>query len=462
MYLEIVERWGKVREVSTCSLIAPMKTFVRRWMRIADLEARPEAGLETRRAMSVAGIATVALCLGLCSGFVAFPSAWAQWDSSSKTLHTDQLNLDPTVEQGFEHFYNLDYDGALKIFMGVAQAHPAEPMAWNYVLLTEIFRELYHQDLLDTTYYAHDSFLSTKREVDVSQPTRDRIEGLTNKVAAMCDARLKANPNDKNALFSRGYARGIHASFLTLVDHAFTAAARQGYQARNDSEAVLKLDPQYADADMAIGIQQFAVASLPRLVRLMVGVMGVGGSKPKGLALLREAAAHGVVTNVQARTILSLFLRHDGRYPEALQVEQALATQFPRNYLFRLEVANLLKDEGHGLEAIAAYRGVIADAGRPGFFVDPRLQMAYFGLADTQRGYNDIAGAAKNYAQAAQPADSSDWLRKRAELDAGEMDDLLHQRPEAVRLYQAVLTPGGDQSQAEAAHRYLRAPFTGK
>ncbi len=378
------------------------------------------------------------------------------------SLHTDALNLDPLVRQGYEHFYNLDYEGALKLFTSVAQQHPQEPMAWNYVLVATLFREMYHQDLLDTTYYAHDSFLSSKREVDVSSTARAQIESLVDKVIAMSDARLKANPSDKDALFARGYARGMHASFVTLVDHSFAAAAKQGYQARNDSEAVLKLDPQYADAEMAVGIQQFAVASLPRFVRLMVGVMGVGGSKQKGLELLRDSAAHGVITSVESRTILSLFLRHDGRYPEALEVERGLAAQFPHDYLFRLEVANLLKDEGHGTEAIAAYKQVLADAAKPGYFVDPRLQLAWFGLADTERGYNDIAGAAYGYTQAAEQPNCSEWLRKRAELDAGEMDDLLHRRQEAVRMYEAAAAAGGDQSQAASAHRYLKSAFTGQ
>lgn len=377
-------------------------------------------------------------------------------------VHTDPLNLDPTVKQGLEHFYNLDYDGALKVFSSVSGTHAQEPMAWNYLLLVTIFRELYHQDLLDTTYYAHDSFLSNKRDVNVAQGTREGIESLTDKVIAMCDARLKANADDKNALFARGYAKGLHASFITLVDHSFAAAARQGYQARNDSEAVLKLDPQYADALMAVGIQQFAVASLPRVVRMMVGVMGVGGSKEKGLQMLREGAAHGTVTSVQARTALSLFLRHDGRYPEALEVERGLAAEFPRDYLFRLEVANLLKDEGHGTEAIAEYKRVIADAQKPGFFTDPRLQMAWFGLADTERGYNDIQGAAYGYTQAVGQPNCSDWLKKRAALYAGQMYDLLHKRPEALGMYALAAASGGDQTQAEAARKYLRTAYTGK
>jgi len=376
--------------------------------------------------------------------------------------HTDPINLTPLVREARTHFYNLDYDGALARFETVLKANPQNPMAVDYVLTTVIFRELYHQDLLDTTYYAHDSFLSSKREVDVPEATRQRIEDLTNRAIDICDKRIDADPNDKNAYFARGYAHGMHAAFITLVDHSFISAAHQGLDARNDSEQALKIDPGYADAKMAIGIQQFAVASLPRFLRFMVGIAGVNGNKEKGLRLLREAAAQGVVTPIESRTALSLFLRHDGRYPEALAVQRGLAEQFPHDYLFQLEVANLTKDEGNGPAAIAAYEAILADARKPGYFFDPRLHMTYFGLADTQRGQNEIAEAAKNYLNAAAQPSCSDWLRRRAQLNAGEMFDLLHKRNEAIKQYQEASAGGGDQSQADAARRYLKSPYTGK
>ncbi len=121
--------------------------------------------------------------------------AFARAETTSQAgQHTDPLNLDPEVRQGYERFYNLDFDGALAIFNKVAQQHAQDPMAWNYVLVTTIFRELYHQDLLDTTYYAHDSFLSNKRDVRVPQATREQIENLTNKVIGMCDAATEEQP----------------------------------------------------------------------------------------------------------------------------------------------------------------------------------------------------------------------------------------------------------------------------
>ena len=414
-----------------------------------------------------AGLAcVVALALMLFAGAVPAGTASIVRASAQQRndaiQHTDPLNFDPVVREAYEHFYVLDFDGALSRSGAVLKAHPQEPMAYGYELMFTVFRELYHQDLLDTTYYAHDSFLTSKRNVPVPDATRQRIEWLTNTGNRLADDRIKANASDKNAYFARGYIRGMHAAFITLVDHSYVAAARQGYASRGDSEQALKIDPLYVDAKMAVGIQQFAVASLPRWVRVLVGVMGVGGNKERGLALLRDCAEHGVVTKVESRTVLSLFLRHDARYPEALAVQHGLAVQYPHNYLFRLEEANLTKDEGNGPGAIALYKAVLADAAKPGYYVDPRVQMAWFGLADTQRGWNDIADAAENYLHAAEQPNCSDWLRKRAQLNAGEMFDLLHQRARAVGLYQMASSGGGDQSQAEAARRLMKTPYAGK
>jgi hypothetical protein len=389
-------------------------------------------------------------------------AATAQTKMDAAAQHSDPLNFDPTVHEVYERFYVLDFDGSLKLSEAVLKAHPQDPMAYGYVLMVTVFRELYHQDLLDTTYYAHDNFLTSKRNVPVPESTRQRIEWLTDTGTKLCDERIRANSNDKNAYFARGYIRGMHAVFITLVDHSYVTAARQGYAARGDSEQVLKIDPLYADAKMAVGIQQFAVASLPHWVRMMVGIMGVGGNKEKGLALLRDCAEHGVVTRVESRTVLSLFLRHDGRYPEAVAVQHGLAVEYPHDYLFRLEEANLTKDEGNGPGAIALYKEVLGDAGKPGYFVDPRLQLAWFGLADTERGQNNIADAAENYLKAADQPECSDWLRKRAQLNAGEMYDLLQQRAKAVGLYKMAASGGGDQSQAEMARRLMKTPYTGK
>jgi len=102
---------------------------------------------------------------------------------------------------------------------------------------------------------------------------------------------------------------------------------------------------------------------------------------------------------------------------------------------------------------------VLADGARLGYFIDPRLQLALFGLADTQRGQNDIEDAAQNYLKAAEQPKCSDWMQKRAYLNAGEMFDLLREREKARELYAKAAAPGGDQSQADLARKLMQNPY---
>jgi hypothetical protein len=178
-----------------------------------------------------AGLAcVVALALMLFAGAVPTGGAFIVRASAQQRndaiQHSDPLNFDPVVREAYEHFYILDFDGALSRSGALLKAHPQEPMAYGYELMFTVFRELYHQDLLDTTYYAHDNFLTSKRNVPVPDATRQRIEWLTNTGIRLADDRIKVNASDKNAYFARGYIRGMHAAFITLVDHSYVAAAR--------------------------------------------------------------------------------------------------------------------------------------------------------------------------------------------------------------------------------------------
>jgi hypothetical protein len=64
--------------------------------------------------------------------------------------------------------------------------------------------------------------------------------------------------------------------------------------------------------------------------------------------------------------------------------------------------------------------------------------------------------------KAAEQPKCSDWMKKRAYLNAGEMLDLLHEREKAIDLYRQAAAPGGDQSQADMARKLIQHPYQGK
>ena len=63
-------------------------------------------------------------------------------------------------------------------FEQVRATHPNDPIATAYLLNCVLFHELYRLDLLDTTFYANDGFLSGKHPVTEDPKVRDQINGL--------------------------------------------------------------------------------------------------------------------------------------------------------------------------------------------------------------------------------------------------------------------------------------------
>ena len=397
-------------------------------------------------------------------GFLSVLLPMALWASVTipSGAVTDPLNLEPAVRQAYQQFYILDYDGALAQFQKIEADHPDNPLAADYVLETVLFRELWRLDLLDTTFYAHDGFLTGKHAAPVEDAkTKSRILDLADKAIALADDRLKEDPQDADALYARAWARSLSAVYTALVERSFVSALHLALQARSDDDKVLQLRPGYVDAKLIVGIHQYVVGSLPIAFKVLAGVVGIHGSKAKGLQALREAGARGVITSVEARTALSLFLRREARYGDAIAVMQSLQKEYPRNFLFCLEVANLTKDEGQGGRAIAEYHALLGQAAKASYFPSSHLELAWYGLADALRGQKDYQQAVAAYAEAAGQPTANAEIRARSTLSTGEIFDLLNQRQKAEAQYRKVLESDVDSAQADVARKYLKTAFTG-
>jgi tetratricopeptide (TPR) repeat protein len=224
---------------------------------------------------------------------------------------------------------------------------------------------------------------------------------------------------------------------------------------------VLQLDPDYVDAKLVVGVYEYVVGALPLPFKLLIGFAGITGSKSRGLEMLNDDANRGIVTNVEARTTVALFLRREARYKEAVQQVRVLKNEYPRDYLFCLEDANLRKDAGEGMGAVAAYREIVANSAKPGYFAEARPELAYFGLGDALRGQRHFGEAAQSYEQAAWTRNVGPELKIRSLLAAGECHDLNGERPQALRDYQAAIDNGPGTSRADTARKYLRNAYTG-
>ena len=391
-------------------------------------------------------------------GTVLLAASSLCWASGA---HTNPLNRDPLVREAYEHFYNLDYPGAVERFERFHEAHPGDPQATTLLLNAVLFQELYRLDMLDTTFYANDGFLTGRHATEEDPKTRDRILGLADEAVHEADWRLSRNPNDIDALYARGWARSLKCTYIAMVERGYGAGFRLATKARDDEERVLQLDPEYVDAKLVAGVYEYVVGALPWPFKVLIGFAGITGSKTRGMELLNDAGNRGVMTSIEARTVIALFLRREARYTEAIQVVRGLKSLYPHDFLFCLEEANLRKDAGEGMAAVEAYREIVANAARPGYFAQAQLELAYFGLGDALRGQRHYGEAAQAYEKAAWTKNVGPELKIRSLLAAGECRDMNGEHDLALKDYQMAIDAGPNTSRADTARKRLRTPYRG-
>jgi len=376
---------------------------------------------------------------------------------SARKITDSPAEADPLTRTGFEHFYNLEYDAAVADFEKAAKAHPDDPFAVNHLLNAVLFRELYRVGALDTSLYSSNSFV-TKKKFDFDPRVKDRVAELMARAFTLSEQRLKADPKDVQALYTRGITRGMRATYLALVEKAWFAALRSAIAARHDHEKVLEMEPDFADAKTIVGVHNYVAGSLPWAIKVAVSVVGLTGSKQKGLQYLSAAAEGGGETAPDAKITLALFLRREQRFDDALRVVRTLTAVYPRNSLFAIEEGNILNAGGHGMEAIAVFRAVL-EKGKKGYYKDPHLELAAFTLGEALRGQRFYKEAAEAYETVRTFPHRDPELLQKADLAAGQMHDLQQEREQAVADYNAVIAADSSSPEAQQARRFLRQPY---
>ncbi len=389
--------------------------------------------------------------LCLLSAFAPAQTPAAIQPAATSSVH------DPLVDTPFDHFYNMDYDRSIPEFEKVLDHHPNDPSAINHLLSTILMRELYRMGAMNTGEYSKDSFIGLAHRA-VDPKVKERIKELVDHAESLEEEQLKADPNNVDALYARGVTRAQFALYTALVERAWFSALRNAVGARHDHERVLELNPSYVDAKLVVGTHNYVMGSLPWSVKVAVALVGLSGTKEKGLQYLHEVADSNGENSVDAKVVLALFLRREHRYDEARALMHDLAARYPRNYLFPLEEANLLRDNGHFQEAAASYRRVWQN-GREGKYGSLHYEISAWGLGELLRSQKDYTGAAAAYELISQASDPDPETLQKANLAAGEMYDLLQKRDLAMKKYQTVLAENASTPPADKARAHIKEAY---
>ena len=252
-----------------------------------------------------------------------------------------QVRLDTLRAEGYDALFNLDYQTARSRFQKMIDLAPDDPSGPECMASTLWLQQLNESWKLKANLY--DSSADSKSAVDRKQA--DEFHKWIRRAKQLAQAQLRKNPNDVEALYFLGAAEGLDASFTGGVERKYMTAFRAATDAVDHHHEVLKLAPDYHDAELTIGLMNYIVGSLPLPTKMLVATMGVRGSKKKGLEALERVATEGQRAREVARVLLVDLYKREKRWDDAARVARELSVKYPRNYLFKLQEADALTSQ---------------------------------------------------------------------------------------------------------------------
>jgi len=259
--------------------------------------------------------------------------------ASVLTALAQQSQLDKLRAEGYEALYNLDYDGARRHFQKMVELAPEDPAGAQCLASSLWLQQLNESYELKGTLYSGDS----KDKSDRRQT--DEFRKWIRQAKTLSEARLKKDPRNVDALYYLGAAEGLEAAYTAQVEKKYVAALRAGTSAVDHHREVIKLAPGYHDAELTIGLHNYIVGSLSLPLKMIAGTMGVRGSKKRGLETLERVTVEGKWARDLARILLVDLYKREKRYDDAVKMAQQLSEKYPRNYLYKLQMADALTSQ---------------------------------------------------------------------------------------------------------------------
>ncbi len=259
---------------------------------------------------------------------------------------------------GHDHYFNLEYDEAVAAYERALQAEPDDPAIYNHLATAILYKELNRLGMLETSAFKGDNRFLQRKKPKPDPGVKDKIFGYLERGRLLAAGRLEEAPDDRAALFVISHNYALRANYQFMVDKAYFRALRNGRRAKKFSNSLRKYHPQFVDADLVSGVQEYVVGSLPWAVRAVVAIGGVRGNKARGEAMVARVAREGNHARDEARTLMALVHRREGRPLEAAKMLDSLLRDYPRNYVLQLEMAAMYLDAGNERRALEIFKEV--------------------------------------------------------------------------------------------------------
>jgi hypothetical protein len=266
-----------------------------------------------------------------------FANAAAAWAAPN----IEEPSVNPVIDRGYRQMYDLNFDEAHKTFAQWERDHPADPLGPVSNAAAFLFAEFDRLNILHSEFFVDNSIFHRRPKVTPDAAVRQAFDQELDKSAGLSDKILLQTPDDPDALFAKILTLGLRADYEALIERRDFDALKVIKSSRATAEKLLMIQPNYYDAYLAIGVENYLFSLKPAPMRWILQAGGAQTDHDRGVEDLRLTAEKGGYLNPYARLLLAVAALRDKDVPKARDLLSALTREFPHNRLYAQELAQL-------------------------------------------------------------------------------------------------------------------------
>ncbi|HWD00681.1 MAG TPA: hypothetical protein VG456_28185 [Candidatus Sulfopaludibacter sp.] len=243
----------------------------------------------------------------------------------------------PLLDRGFRQMYDLQFTQAHDTFHEFQAGHPQDPLGPVADAAACLFSEFDRLHILQSEFFTQDQHFITDHKLTPDPQVKRRFE------ADLADTRrlAAASPSDPNTQFALLLSHGLESDYLALIEKRYSASFQEMKAGRALAEQLLRTHPEYYDAWIAVGVENYMLSIKAAPMRWLLRLAGGETDRAVGIQKLRITAAKGHFLAPFARLLLAVASLRTGDSHEATGILADLCKEYPHNPLYAQELARL-------------------------------------------------------------------------------------------------------------------------
>ena len=371
----------------------------------------------------------------------------------------------PSIQEGDDDFYNLDYDQSIAAYEKAVASNPDDASFHNHLAQALLYREMFRDGALESELVSGNNSFLRRTKLEPSSEVEQRFFSEIDRSMHLSQTRIAQNPRDTVALHQLSIAFALRANYGFLVRKSWRASLYDASQARKYDTEVTQIDPNDYDARLLPAVYEYIVGSLSWTMRALGFIAGFHGDKQRGIHAIEEIAQKGNDNRVDAEIILCALYRREGQAARAIPLVTSLSQRYPRAYLLKFELAQMYATTGDRKSALGTLSEIarLKQQNAAGYARIP-WEKIYYETGNLEFWFDDLDHALENLKKVTGTAQQLKELDLNtgvlALMRQGQIYDLQNHHSLAVEAYRQAVRFA---PQAEAAHEsqhYINSPYT--